>query len=50
MSEIFQYEFGTGWINLGEIEPPLEAREQFGIYILKDPVSPALDSLKCCSE
>ena len=49
MTEIFQYKFGEGWINLGEIQPPLTARDQFGIYILKDPGLPALDSLRCCS-
>ena len=34
MPEMFQYKIGTGWINLGEIEPALEAKEQFGIYVL----------------
>ena len=49
MSEIFQYKIGTGWINLGEI-PPLDAEDQFGIYMLKEPGLPALDSLKCSSK
>ena len=34
MPEMFQYKIGTGWINLGEIEPALEAKEQFGVYVL----------------
>ena len=49
MSEIFQYKIGTGWINLGNI-PPLDAEDQFGIYMLKEPGLKALDSLKCNSE
>ena len=39
MPEMFQYKYGTGWINLGEIEPALEAKEQFGIYVLNEPGS-----------
>ena len=50
LSEIFQYKFGTGWINLGEIQPSLMSKEQFGIYILKNPLLPILKkSLSCCS-
>ena len=39
MPEMFQYKYGTGWINLGEIEPALEAKEQFGIYVMNEPGS-----------
>ena len=49
LTELFKYEFGTGWTKLGPIEPALEPREQLGVYILNNPGLGKLNSLNNCS-
>ena len=49
LAEMFQYQVGTGWINLGPSPAPLDSTEQFGIYILNNPDLAAFDSLNTCS-
>ena len=48
LSEMFRYKINRGWINLGAIAPPLESKEQFGIYMLNNPGLAAFDSLNNC--
>ena len=61
LEKIFKYQFGVGWTNLGKINPPqgrrtvkiigdLEAKHQFGIYVLRQNGLSALNSLKCSLE
>ena len=49
LSEMFQYKFGTGWINLGSIDPQLESKRQYGIYFLKNPGLATFISLNQCA-
>ena len=49
LSEMFRYKINRGWINLGAITPPLESKEQFGIYMLNNPGLAVFDSLNSCS-
>ena len=49
LSEMFRYKFGRGWINLGAISPPLESKEQFGIYMVNNPGLADFASLNSCS-
>ena len=47
LPEIFTYKIGEGWSNLGNVT--MASKEQFGIYVLKNPKLAAFNSLSNCA-
>ena len=49
LTEMFQYLYGYGWIDLGQSPDPLGLVEQNGIYVLSNPELGEYNSLDKCA-
>ena len=49
MDNIFQYKVGTGWINLGQLKPSIDAKNQYGIYVVDANKKNTFDILTQCA-
>ena len=49
MDNIFQYKVGTGWINLGQLKTSIDAKNQYGIYVVDETKKNTFDILNLCA-
>ena len=48
MDNIFQYKVGTGWSSLGQLKSPIDAKNQYGIYVVDVNKKKTFDILNQC--
>ena len=49
MDNIFQYKVGPGWSSLGQIKPSIDAKNQYGIYVVDETKKNTFDILTHCA-
>ena len=49
MDNIFQYKVGAGWSSLGQLKPSIDAKNQYGIYVVDETKKNTFDILTHCA-